>query len=127
MHPVHGYTEADRLKSIKDDADRRWASFQSNPASHWFYVSHTASGQVVGATEWQVNTTNPFPKGPVQLKCTWFPEGETRDFVTNIINQCYYPRMNWMDRPHICRSPPPFSPRNWPEGRALTSSDPSAQ
>jgi hypothetical protein len=102
MHPVHGYTEGDRLRSIKEDADRRWQSHTSNPASHWFAVTHTESGQVVGATEWQVYTENPFPNGPVKLQCTSYPEGETRDFVTGVINQCYYARMNWMDRPHIC-------------------------
>lgn len=106
MHPVDGHTEDDRLASIKADADRRWTSHKSNAASHWFAVTHVPTGQVVGATEWQVYTDNPFPSGPVKLECTWFPEGETRDFVTEVINQCYYPRMNWMDRPHICSSSP---------------------
>jgi hypothetical protein len=101
FHPVYGYTETERAASVEADADRKWQSHVTNPASHWIYVTEESSEEVIGVAEWIINVENPYPNGPVKLECTWFPEGETRDFVTELMNQCFCPRMNWMDRPHI--------------------------
>ena len=104
LHPVFGATPADRESAVKADKERTWNRHAQNPASHWFYVSDASTREILGGTEWLLYTENPFPDGPKKLECTWYPAGEAKDFVTEIINQVYLPRQTWMQRPHIGKS-----------------------
>ncbi|TGO59588.1 hypothetical protein BCON_0043g00470 [Botryotinia convoluta] len=43
----------------------------------------------------------PWPNELPKIVATWWPEGEGRDFATEFMKQCYTPRQQWMNRPHI--------------------------
>lgn len=99
--PVFGPTAGDREAAIKKSKDRLWQSHQSDSSSHWIYVEDPSTGEVVGATEWELYETNPFPEGPPKMEASWWPEGEGRNFCNEILRQCYAPRHRWLTRPHL--------------------------
>ncbi len=109
LHPVFGATVADREAAVRTDKQRAWEEHVNNAASHWLYVVDASNSEVVGGTQWLLYKENPFPEGPKRLECTWYPEGEGRNFVTEMINQMYTPRRTWMNRPHLgeCKALPP--------------------
>ena len=76
--PVFGATAADRDDTIQKSQIRLWKEHKSNPASHWLYVEDVKTGEIVGATEWEVHEKNPFPDGSPKLDAYWWPEGEGR-------------------------------------------------
>ena len=101
LHPVWGSTDEEREQSLKYDQDRLWEKRLENPFSHWIYVKESSTGQIAGAAEWLIYTENPFPNGPQRIEATWWPPGEAKDFATEMINQMYAPRQNWMQRPFV--------------------------
>lgn len=101
LHPVFGATAADREIAIRTDKQRAWDGHVENAASHWLYVVDTSTEEIVGGTQWLLYKEDPFPDGPRRIECTWYPEGEGRDFVTEMINQMYTPRGTLMNRPHL--------------------------
>jgi len=101
IYPIFGPTTADREAAVTSSKNRNWKSHISDPSSHWFYVKDTESEQVLGGVQWKVHDTNPYPKGPVPFKVDWWPEGEGRNFVAEMLKQLYAARMWWMQKPHI--------------------------
>lgn len=101
FHPVFGPTLADREACKQADKERAWARHIANPDSHWLYVVHTPTGEVVGSAQWLIFKKIPWPNGPQKVEATWWPEGEGRDFASSILTQCYTPRMHWCNRPHV--------------------------
>ncbi|KAF4634827.1 hypothetical protein G7Y89_g3276 [Cudoniella acicularis] len=101
IFPISGPTTADREAAIVSSKDRYWKSHISDPSSHWFYVQDPESGEFLGGVQWQVHETNPYPNGPVPFDVDWWPEGEGRNFVAEMLKQLYAARHWWMQRPHI--------------------------
>ena len=73
-------------------------------------MADPSTQEMLGATEWLLYTENPFPEGPQRVEADWWPEGEHREFATELVNQLYAPRMNWCRRPFAGTLPFPFSP-----------------
>ncbi|KAI9689946.1 MAG: hypothetical protein M1822_009828 [Bathelium mastoideum] len=101
LHPVLGASTEDHECAMEADKHRTWQKHVNNPASHWFYVTGIEGHDVLGAAEWLAYEENPFPHGPQKMDCTWYPKGEARNFVTEMLNQIYMPRQCWMNRPHL--------------------------
>lgn len=98
--PILGYTPAHRQDAIIESKERFWASHQSDPSSHWYYVLDTFTGLPVGCAQWVISESNPFAAGTPKLTAPWWPEGDYREFCESILNQVYKPRASWMTRPH---------------------------
>ena len=101
VFPIFGPTAADRQAAIQASKDRYWNAHVLDPSSHWLYVRESTTGQVLGGTQWQIYTRNPYLKGTPELVAEWWPEGEGRNFVTEMIRQLYKARHLWMHRPHL--------------------------
>ena len=100
--PIFGPTVTDREAAIQESKDRLWQSHQSDPSSHWIYVRDPITGAVVGGTQWLIYETNPYVNGAPKMEASWWPEGsEGRTFCTELLRQCYAPRHQWMNRPHL--------------------------
>ena len=106
FYPVFGATAADREAGILASKERIWKAHESNPASHWFYVEETKTGKVVGSTEWQLHERSPYVDGSPKLTAYWWPEGEGREFCTEMVRQAYAPRHRWLRRPHVGQENP---------------------
>jgi|TARA_R110002003_G_scaffold172_1_gene14085 hypothetical protein len=98
--PVLGYTSAHREAAIIESKERFWVQHHTDPSSHWYYASDTATGQTIGCAQWMVSESNPFATGVPKLTAPWWPEGECRRFCESILDQVYKPRASWMTRPH---------------------------
>ncbi|KAB8596091.1 hypothetical protein FH972_025800 [Carpinus fangiana] len=98
LHPVFGPTPADRGAALAADRALVWGRHVANPASHWIYVTDSTTGDLLGATEWLFYDRNPFPQGPQRVTATWWPEGEGREFASELVTRLYRPRMAWCQR-----------------------------
>ncbi|KAL4733716.1 hypothetical protein BDV11DRAFT_210008 [Aspergillus similis] len=101
VHPVTGHAPEDRIRDKAHDTAIRWAAHERNPASHLIYVIDKETGRVAGGCEWLIFHTNPFPKGPHPIPCTWYPEGSERaEYTSAFLSQAFFPRQCWFQRPH---------------------------
>ena len=101
ISPILGYTEEDQARALSASKERAWAGFLKSEESHteWICVKHK-SGQVVGGCQWMWMPGSPFPNGCPQVDMKWWPEGEQRDFVEEMLQQVMTPRSLWMQREH---------------------------
>lgn len=102
LFPVFGATPAARAAAIQESKARQWAWHSADPTSHWLYVQNDETGEVVGGAQWHVHETNPFEEAQPKLEAYWWPEGECRRFVDEMLEQVYGPRRVKMARPHVC-------------------------
>ncbi|KAI9650467.1 hypothetical protein NHQ30_000483 [Ciborinia camelliae] len=103
FHPVFGPTIQDHEAAILADKERAWNTHLAykEGVSHWVYVVDEGNGAIIGACQWLIFTETPWPNELPKIVATWWPEGEGRDFATEFVRQCYAPRQQWMNRPHI--------------------------
>lgn len=112
LFPVLGYSPSSRTAAIQESKDRQWQWHSGDPAStsHWLYVEDDQTGEVVGGAQWYVHEKNPFEEEeeegprPKKLEAYWWPEGECRRFMSEMLEQVYGPRRAKMTRPHACKS-----------------------
>lgn len=109
LFPIFGPTAADRENAMQSAKERLWKAHTEDPASHWLYVVEGESGVVVGVTQWMVYLENPYPNGADEARkrmvADWWPEGEGREFVEEMVRQLYAPRAAWIQRPHAGMAP----------------------
>ena len=49
------------------------------------------TGEVAGGCEWFIFHKNPFPDGPLPVKCTWYPEGTERaEYAERMLSQPFF-------------------------------------
>jgi GNAT superfamily N-acetyltransferase len=104
--PFTGTSAAEMEAQISNDKERAWKSHSQDPASHKPFVVHVPTGEIVGFIAWKIYASTPFPKIHSRIQLTWWPEGdkEGRECAEEIVNQCFYPRASWMNRPMAGKS-----------------------
>jgi len=51
---------------------RQWSWHTGDPSSHWVYVTDDATGDVIGATNWNIHDTkSPWVEGAPMLTAYW--------------------------------------------------------
>ena len=104
LFPVFGASPADRAAAIQESKERQWQWHSADPTSHWLYVSDDETREVVGGAQWHVHEKNPFENPQPRVEAYWWPEGESKRFVNEMLEQVYGPRRVKMTRPHTCGS-----------------------
>ena len=99
--PLSGSSAQDKAVAIAESKNRLWASHCRTQASHWVYVIESSTGQVVAATQWQIQDASAAHFSPMGLEATWYPEGEEREFATEVIRQTYLARHQFLKGPYI--------------------------
>lgn len=99
--PFLGDSPADLEATISIDKERAWNRHINDPASHMPFVVHVPTGEIVGCIAWKIYTKAPFPKVLSRVQFPWWPESdrEGKECAEEIVNQCFYPRASWMNRP----------------------------
>lgn len=99
--PFIGDSSQDLETTIRVDKERSWDRHINDPASHKPFVVHVPTGEIVGSIAWKIYTSAPFPKVLTRTKFPWWPkeDREGRECAEEILNQCFYPRASWMNRP----------------------------
>lgn len=123
-HPYNGFWDMFKGQSDEECIVRynQWRSL--DPSVHWIYVVDTETNEVVGATQWNIYTENPFGTPPPPLKAYWNEEGEMyyllmqneelnngkgstlRAITEEGLNGFLSGRPNRMNRPHFCKADP---------------------
>ena len=104
FYPVFGDNATDRDTAIKTSKERVWQDHENDNSSHWVGAWDKVGGEVVGGCQWRIYEHNPYPDGTPKVEAVWWPEGEGRRFASEVVRQCYTPRMIWMARPHVGKS-----------------------
>ena len=103
LFPVLGGSPESRTAAIEESKERQWQWHSDDATSHWFYVEDEQSGEVVGGAQWHVHEKNPFEGPQTKLEAYWWPEGECKRFMDEMLEQVYGPRQVKMTRPHTCK------------------------
>lgn len=101
--PIHGDGPNAREESLKASTEGMMASYKEEPESYWQKVVNE-EGKIVGAGYWKIFEKNPFPEPAHEVD--WYPEGETREYVSECIHVMTTPRERMGRRPHICECCP---------------------
>ncbi|KAJ5518640.1 hypothetical protein N7453_001062 [Penicillium expansum] len=100
FHAVNGHAPEDRAKDKARDTDLQWAKHEQTCGYHYIYTIERSTGRVVGGCQWIFYHENPFPNGPHQVPCTWYPAGSERaKYASHVATQFLYPRQCWFQRP----------------------------
>ena len=100
--PVLGPMAQDRQQAIRESKDRLWEAHCSTDSSHWIFVEDTTSFEIVGGTQWQTIEDPSAHVGPLsKLEASWWPEGESRDFCSEVIRQVYAPQHQLLRGPYV--------------------------
>ena len=77
-----------------------------DPSSHWIkVVDDENEKKVVAAALWHVYEESPFVKPPEhEMTCYWWPEGPKRVMADQVMGQMMGPRIERMNKPHLCMS-----------------------
>ncbi|KAL8799331.1 MAG: hypothetical protein Q9182_005975 [Xanthomendoza sp. 2 TL-2023] len=87
--PTTGTGPDARSESIKECTDRQLSWHKEDPTSRWLKVLDTESGHVVGGAQWNIYRENPYPNGVEHTDAYWWPEGESREFASMALRQCF--------------------------------------
>ena len=99
--PILGDRPGDHEAAVLTSKNRTWEDHKSDSSSHWIFVRDKASETIIGGCQWRIYTENPFPNGTPHIEAAWWPEGEGRCFASEVVRQCYTPRIKWMACPHV--------------------------
>jgi hypothetical protein len=110
LFPTFGTDPSPRSTAITESKQRLWKEHIGNAANHWIYACEgdvgSGDGPIVGGCQWRFHEQNPFPSTMPEIVLYWWPKGSGRLFATEVMRQCYAPRLNWMARPHAGASDP---------------------
>ena len=104
LFPVLGGSPSSRDAAIEESKERQWQWHSGDATSHWLYIEDDQTGEVVGGAQWHVHEKNPFEEEGEKMDAYWWPEGECKRFVNEMLEQVYGPRRVKMSRPHLCKS-----------------------
>lgn len=98
--PILGSGPWGRHTAIAESKRRLWEGHKVDPASHWIYVISHETGQIVGGGQWRIYEENPIPNPTPPMVASWWPGGVGQDFASEVVRQCYAPRVELMAKPH---------------------------
>ncbi|KAK7425541.1 hypothetical protein QQZ08_007982 [Neonectria magnoliae] len=98
--PLRGEGPLARIDSLKESATRQLDWHKSDPTSFWAKVVDDKD-QIAGACLWKVYAKNPFETPDDHSDVYWYPEGESRDYVSKCLEQFDAPRRMMATRPHV--------------------------
>lgn len=73
--PFNGICEILEGSSLEECSERYKSWHNTDPTSHWLYVTESGSKKVLGAIQWNIFEANPYINGPPSLSAYWCPEG----------------------------------------------------
>ena len=100
--PVFGPRPVDRFAALEKSIERQLVWHRTDPTSHWLKASDTESGEIIGGACWHIFTSNPYAD-KTDHSCTWWPDGDQRDFANTCMTQFLRFRQTNMARPHLCK------------------------
>ena len=72
--PYNGFWDIFKGKS-EEECQTRFAQWHnSDPTSHWIYVEETETGQIIGATQWNVFEKTPYAELKPPMAAYWIVE-----------------------------------------------------
>ncbi|KAJ5243555.1 uncharacterized protein N7469_001882 [Penicillium citrinum] len=98
--PTHGPSPTARNRAIQDAVKRQKHWHRSDPSSQWIKVIDMESGKIAGAACWHIYETNPYTVTSDE-ECYWWPTGEARNIANALMGQFLFPRMAYMNKPHV--------------------------
>ncbi|KUJ17684.1 uncharacterized protein LY89DRAFT_584027 [Mollisia scopiformis] len=84
FYPILGTGPDARQQAIKEATSRIIHNHRSNPFSHWVKAIDPHSDRLVGAALWIFFESDPYTGKPLP-ECTWWPQGEGREFTTRCL------------------------------------------
>lgn len=103
FYPILGTAPDARQIAIKEATARIIQSHKSNPFSHWIKAVDPQSQRLVGAALWIFFESDPYTGKPLP-ECTWWPDGEGKDFTNIWWHKLMQPRIKYMSRRHACKN-----------------------
>ncbi|MCJ1374398.1 hypothetical protein MMC20_005630 [Loxospora ochrophaea] len=101
-NPYNGFWDIFKGASADECTARFTAWHNSDPTSHWLYVTDTKTGEVIGGTQWNIYKENPFASAPPSLRAYWIEEGtELRAIADQLLSNFLAGRPHRMNRPHL--------------------------
>ncbi|KAI5458830.1 hypothetical protein BGZ63DRAFT_52758 [Mariannaea sp. PMI_226] len=98
--PLRGNGPLARAESLQESVSLQLDWHKSDPTSHWVKVVDD-NGNIAGAGLWKVCAENPFAKPDDHSNAYWYPEGETREYVSQCLEQFDAPRRKMGARPQV--------------------------
>ncbi|KAI1264050.1 acyl-CoA N-acyltransferase [Xylariaceae sp. FL1019] len=98
--PIFGSDQKARQDSLDEAAKRLAAWHAEDPTSHWRKVIDTDTGEIAGASLWNIHHENPFAQ-PHDMEVTWFPNNGARRFAEQMIELHNEPRSLLGQRPQV--------------------------
>ena len=74
-HPHNGFWDMFKGESDQECTARFNQWREADPSVHWIYVTDTSTGEVVGATQWNIYEENPYATLPPPTTAYWIEEG----------------------------------------------------
>jgi hypothetical protein len=73
--PYNGFWDIFKGRSGEECQTRFAQWHNSDPTSHWIYVEETETGQIIGATQWNIYEKNPYAEAKPPMAAYWIEEG----------------------------------------------------
>ncbi|KAG9233490.1 hypothetical protein BJ875DRAFT_378512 [Amylocarpus encephaloides] len=100
--PFNGFWEILRGPSAEELTERQTMWHSLDPSSRWLYVTDEATGQVVGAMEWNIYEENPYADGVPDFPADWWPEDSPlRKISDYVLKEFLKDRPHVMGKPHV--------------------------
>ncbi|KAH9890134.1 hypothetical protein F4778DRAFT_752751 [Xylariomycetidae sp. FL2044] len=99
--PLNGFWEMLKGDSHEEFGARQWLWHTSDPSSRWVYVTDEATGEVIGATNWNIHETSPYTGNETPLTAYWIPEGPKKLVGDQMMSEFSAHRPGFLGKPHM--------------------------
>ena len=80
-NPYNGFWDIFKGKSEEECQARYMQWHNTDLTSHWIYVTDTETGQIIGATQWNVFKENPYLEPKPPMAAYWIEEGDILSYL----------------------------------------------
>ncbi|KAF6837874.1 GNAT family protein [Colletotrichum plurivorum] len=97
------HDEAAREAALQESTARLRAWHRADPTSTWLKVVDEETGEIAAGGKWCIHEKGRNPYDKVEkVEATWFPEGESREVATMLMNDFLGSAAKNVNRPHVC-------------------------
>lgn len=90
-----------RKTAINQARERILQSHRTTKGSRWIKAVDPETNRIIGGALWIFFESNPYSSNPFP-ECTWWPEGEGKEFTTIWYHEFRKSRVQNMSRSHSC-------------------------